>query len=190
MDHYREVMAGYMEGCRHRRAHPEARRGLLVGQAAPVPKPGTRHIPLFPFPRNCAGERLHRMSGWDLPSYFTWWDTVNTIAWFPGRASSGKGDAFPAALAREHAALRLVEYRMGERPCLFVGKGNASAYPWAGGLPGPMEWREQEGGGRWAWFPHTSGIVPFWNSGDNRAQLRQLFSDAQQLFSVPGQIAS
>jgi len=184
---YREVMAGYMEGCRHRRAHPDAQRGLLVGQAAPVPQPGARHIPLFPFPRNCAGERLHRMSGWDLPSYFTWWDTVNTIAWFPGRASSGKGDAFPVALAREQAALRLEEYRMASRPCLFVGKGNASAYPWTSGLPGPVEWQAQPSGGLWAWFPHTSGIVPFWNSPENRDRLQQLFSEARQLFSLPGQ---
>lgn len=188
MDYYREVMAAYQAGARHRRIlAPEAERGLLVGQAAPVPKPGSRHIPLFPFPRNCAGERLARMSGWDLPDYLTWWDTVNTIAWFPGRASSGKGDAFPVSLAREQAAERLVEYRMPERVCLFVGKGNASAYTWMGSMPEPMTWQEQDGGGNWAWFPHTSGIVQFWNQEGNKAQLGRLFAEARQLILPEGQ---
>lgn len=181
MDARQEVMAAYAEGCRARRDRPEARRGLLVGQAAPKPVAGARHIPLFPFPRNCAGERLHRMSGLELTARMVHWDTVNTIAWFPGRATSGKGDAFPARLAREQAAERLVEFRMPERVCLFVGRLNATAYQWAGRMPSAMEWQEQDGGGRWAWFPHTSGIVAFWNSEENRRRLADLFAEAQRI---------
>lgn len=176
MDAYREVMGAYAQGCRARRDRPDAPRGLLVGQAAPKPTPGARHIPLFPFPRNCAGERLHRMSGLSLEDRMVHWDTVNTVAWFPGR--SGRGDAFPAALAREQAAERLVEFRMPQRVCLFVGKANAQAYLWCGRMPEAMEWQEQDGGGRWAWFPHTSGLVHFWNDQSNRDRLRDLFATA------------
>ncbi len=185
-----EVLAGYLEGCRHRRHHPGVSRGLLVGQAAPQPRPGSHCMPLFPYPVGCAGERLHRMSGWDLRDYFKWWDRVNTIAWFPGRAASGKGDAFPASVARGQASQRMAEFHMSSRVCLFVGRANASAYPWAGGLPDAMEWQRQGGGGQWAWFPHTSGIVTFWNEARNRELLRGLFDEARQIILSGEQIST
>jgi len=173
-DLYQEVMAGYMAGARWQRQHPEAKRALLVGQAAPPLKPGTTHHPLFPFPRNCAGERLFRLSGWTFQQWFSHLDRVNTIEHFPGRSSSGKGDAFPLPLARECAAKLVVERRMFQRTVIFVGKVNAECYPWA--LPDPMELVAQPGGGSWAWLPHTSGIVGFWNDEANREKARALFS--------------
>lgn len=176
------VLRAYGEAARWRRANPDAPRGLLVGQAAPRnPSHGSGHA-LFPFPRNCAGERLWRMAGWDLGAWFRHWDRINTIQSFPGAAPSGKGDAFPLPLARECAQRHFSEMRLWSRVCVFVGKANAACYGWdAEALPEPLKLHPQRGGGTWAWVPHTSGVVPFWNSEDNRAQLRQLFADLEQI---------
>jgi len=120
------------------------------------------------------------MSGWDMADYFTHFDTFNTVTYFPGK--SGKGDAFRMSEARPAAAKHVSEKTLGERTCLFVGKANASCYPWPGGkLPEPFDLVGHEGGGHWAWFPHTSGIVQFWNQGDNKVKLRQLFDEVSQI---------
>lgn len=168
------VMSTYAEAARWRRDNPDALPGLLVGQAAPRnPAHGSRHA-LFPFPRNCAGERLWRMSGWDLVDWFARFDRINTIREFPGAAPSGKGDSFPLPLARECAARMRVEMSLSTRHCVFVGKANANVH--FAGLPEPFRLEEQDGGGLWAWVPHTSGVVPFWNSPENRAKLAGLFT--------------
>jgi hypothetical protein len=131
-----ELLSATLEAGRLRLANPHAPRGVLVGQAAPAN--GGSH-PLLPFPRNCAGERLFRMSGWSLVDYLARLDRFNTIATFPGSAASGKGDAFPLALARECAQREFMERRMWSRVCLFVGKANAGCYGWdAPALPEPF----------------------------------------------------
>lgn len=175
-------MSSYMDACRWNRDNPDATRGLLVGQAGSRAGSGDPAHALLPFPRNCAGERLFRMSDWDLVDYLTRWDRFNTIDKFPGGAASGKGDAFPIKLARECAQRQFAERRMWSKVVLFVGKANASCYGWdAEKLPEPLVLHPQRGGGHWAWFPHTSGIVQFWNDEDNRAQLRQLFGEVKQI---------
>lgn len=130
------VLSAYAEAARWRRANPGAPLGLLVGQAAP--RNGSGHA-LFPFPRNCAGERLWRMSGWDLADWFARFDRINTIQEFPGPAPSGKGDSFPLPLARECAQRHFSEMHLWSRCCVFVGKANASCYGWdADALPEPL----------------------------------------------------
>ena len=180
-----ELLRATLEAGRLRRANPHAPRGLLVGQAAPAN--GGSH-PLLPFPRNCAGERLFRMSGWSLVDYLAWLDRFNTIATFPGSAASGKGDAFPLGIARDCAQQHFSERRMWSRVCLFVGKANAGCYGWdAPALPEPFTLHPQRGGGHWAWVPHTSGLVPFWNDPANRARTAETFTALMQKIFASGQ---
>ena len=185
------VLAAYRNASRWRRDNPAARRGLLVGQAAPRnPAHGSGHA-LFPFPSNCAGARLFKMGGWGLMPWFAHWDRINTIQSFPGGAASGKGDAFPLPLARECAQRHFGEMRLWNRVCVFVGKANASCYAWdAEALPEPLTLHPQRGGGTWAWVPHTSGVVPFWNDPAHRDQLRQMFDVLGQIILPVSQKSS
>lgn len=188
MSRYREVMSGYLNASRWRRDNPGAPRGLLVGQAAPRNPAHSHHHALFPFPSNSAGARLFAMSGWDIASWFAHWDRINTIQSFPGQAPSGKGDAFPLPLARECAQRHFVELRLWSRVCVFVGRANAACYGWdAEALPEPLLLHPRRGGGTWAWVPHTSGVVSFWNDEANRVQLRRLFVDLEQIILANAQ---
>lgn len=175
-------MSAWRDASRWNRDNPDARRGLLVGQAAPRnPLHGSGHA-LLPFPSNCAGERLHRMSGWTLHDWLTRFERFNTIEHFPGGAASGKGDAFPRKLAKECAQRQFAERRMWSQVVLFVGKANAECYGWdAEKLPEPLVLHPQRGGGHWMWMPHTSGIVQFWNDEANRAQLRLALEGVRQI---------
>lgn len=172
MSHYREVMAGYMDGQR-RRHRGEQPLGFLVGQAAPQPKPDTRHVPLFPYPRQSAGGRLHALSGWSLSDWFALWDTFNTIEEFPGR--SGRGDNFPLGEARKWAAAHRAARGLLARTCVFVGKANAQCY--FDRLPDPATLVRTMEGGTWAWVPHTSGLVQHWNDPQSKLAARSMFGE-------------
>lgn len=175
--YYRDVMAGFAQGARNRRSQPDAKRGFLVGQAAPRPVPGTTHHPLFPFPKNCAGERLFRMSGWTLEEWFTKLDRFNTIERFPGK--SGRGDAFPKDVAMAEAQRHFGEKKLWGKVCVIVGKANADCYAWHGDKPEPLTLVKQSAGGWWGWMPHTSGIVQFWNKEENRDRARLFFDQVK-----------
>lgn len=131
------------------------------------------------------------MGGWSLANWLRHWDRINTIESFPGPAPSGKGDAFPLPLARECAQRHFAELRLWSRVCLFVGKANAQCYGWdADALPEPLKLHPQRGGGTWAWVPHTSGVVPFWNSEPNREQLLDLLNGMAQIILTDAQKTS
>jgi len=183
-----DLFAAMLGAGRWRRDNPTARPGLLVGQAAPRNPAHSRRHALLPYPSTCAGARLFKMSGWDLMPWFAHWDRINTIQTFPGGSASGKGDAFPLPLARECAQRHFAEMRLWNRVCVFVGSANAKCYPWdADALPEPLRLHPQRGGGTWAWVPHTSGLVPFWNDPENRAQLSLMFSDFGKLICPEAQ---
>lgn len=165
-----EFLRIYAHASRSRSGGP---RPILVGQAAPAR--ANSHA-LLPFPAGCAGERLFRMSGWPLLDYLRDLDRVNTLTHFPGR--SGKGDAFPLSEARPAAARLEQELSLGTRLVIYVGKANAQCYGWS--LPAPFTPVPQPSGGEWAWLPHTSGVVPFWNDPANRARAGELFAWLRQ----------
>lgn len=175
-----EVLSAYAESRRRRLRRLDAGKltfAFLVGQAAPAPVPGTTHHPLFPLPARSAGGRLHAMSGWSLEDWFTEFNTFNTLEHFPGRAA--KGDQFPLREAREAAARHEFNHCLRERVAVFIGKANAGCYSWT--LPEPLTLTALPEGGHWAWMPHTSGIVPFWNDGGNRDRVRALFEEVHRV---------
>lgn len=148
---------------------PDPTRPVLMGQAGA--RQGDKH-PLLPYPRNCAGERLFRLSGLSIEDYMQRFDRHNTLPFFPGR--EGKGDRFPLPLAREAAAAHLLRLGLDERPCIFVGKANALIYFRLVDveMPNPLQVSPRV---PWAWMPHTSGIVQVWNSPEMRDRVPPLF---------------
>lgn len=159
-----------------------SRLPFLAGQAAPKPKPGTRHIPLFPYPNNTAGARLFELSGWPLGLWMRGWDRFNTLEHFPG--SAGKGDAFPLPLARAAARRHVDERGLVDRCGLIVGKANAGCYPWPGGLPDPFTVVRIGEASFWMWVPHTSGVNTFWNDPDHRGRFRQALQAYKALVNL------
>ena len=130
---------------------------LLIGQA---PSRDTDGGPPF---SGRAGRRLAKACGVeDLGDVF---DMVNLIDRFPGKA--GKGDRFPAKLARERAAaLELGDHEL----VVFGGRAVAQAFdvhrnPF-------LKWF-RFGGRSAAIIPHPSGIVTWWNSPENQRRARR-----------------
>lgn len=148
---------------------------ILIGQAAA--KNGAPRA-LFPADPNSAGGRLMRMSGLSMNHFLNEFESFNTIEWFPGR--NARGDAFDIREGVLEAHRHMQERDLFTRVCIFVGKANAKCYDWGNqGMPRwPFQWREQLAGGSWAWIPHSSGAVKFWNDKNQRDRVPRLFLEA------------
>jgi hypothetical protein len=85
-------------------------------------------------------------------------ETANLIDIYPGR--QGKGDLFPADLAR--AAAKGTDLAAHDR-VLFVGAGVARAFGFAGPV---LRWQRFRGTMAAA-MPHPSGINRWWNDAAN-----------------------
>lgn len=148
---------------------------LLIGQAAA--KNGAPRA-LFPADSTSSGGRLCAMSGLSTAQFLVEFESFNTIDWFPGR--NIRGDSFEMREGVLEAHRHTQEKNMFSRVCIFVGKANAKCYDWGNqGMPSyPFLWREHYAGGSWAWIPHTSGTVKFWNDRDQRDRVPRLFMEA------------
>lgn len=166
-NHYRDVMRAYLGSLD--RSWEGVDRPLLVGQAPGRPMPNSRHIPLFPWPRNRAGGRFVKLSGLTLDDRFIF-EATNVVGQWTGKSS--KGDKFDVGAGRENAKSMVVDMSMNSRTVLFVGKATASCFDWT--MPADsMTWSHRPDGGRWAWIHHTSGIVQHWNKPGNKEALAE-----------------
>lgn len=137
------------------------RRLVLVGQAP------SRTSSAIAFGGD-SGARLARLLGMSLSDLLRVVDTTNLLPGWPGRSSSGKGDAFPMAAARR-AAAELAAREDPSRAFLLAGMSVARAFGVA--RLGFLRWGLL-GGRRVAVIPHPSGVSRWWNDGANRARAR------------------
>lgn len=151
-------------------------RTLLIGQA-----PARTSDPAVPLRDGASGRRLARLVGLGPAEYAEAFDRVNLLDSWPG--SAGKGDRFPAALARL-AADRLLpalarRARSGGR-VVFVGGAVARAF---GFEAAPLLWRAWKPGAAdrpviAARLPHPSGVNPWWNDETNRRAAAEFLRSA------------
>lgn len=162
-----------------RALRPRERRVLLVGQA-PGADGDVRPL------TGIMGVRLAELMGVcgtpgvpDDEAIGVWFDRANVLDFYPGR--SGKGHAFPVGAARIAAELMLPEVKRYDR-VVFCGKAVFEAFRTCGtgdeSARRRKEWRgwpmltwhhlDRTGlAGSWAWMPHTSMIVTWWNDREN-----------------------
>lgn len=153
------------------------RRVLLVGQAPGAdgdvrPLTGTMGLRLA----ELAG--LTEVAGTeDVPRdewIGLWFDRANVLDHYPGR--KGKGHAFPPGAAFGAAANMWDRTRDHDR-VLYCGKAVFDAFRRVSKLSAGSEyardvemlrWHEDRARGQlYAWMPHTSMIVPWWNDPAN-----------------------
>lgn len=153
-------------------------RALLVGQAPGAdgdvrPLTGTMGARLA----DLAGLHLPGPRGYEMTQkdelVGLWADRANVLDRYPGR--KGKGHDFPRAEARRAAADMtplVLEYDL----VLFCGRAVADVF--APSMIGRARWRDREmltwhpwdrpdSLACWAWMPHTSMILPWWNDQRN-----------------------
>jgi hypothetical protein len=149
-----------------------ARRVILIGQA-PGSDGDTRPL------TGTMGFKLAGLAGYtpvpDDEAVGRWWDRANVLDYYPGPAD-GKGHSFPTGYAR--IAAGAMWPRLTYDRVLFCGKAVLEAFrmaEWGDTDRRRKDWRGQpellwfpdRDGRQFAWLPHTSGIVPWWNDPRN-----------------------
>lgn len=71
-----------MSADRHPYPNGWGSRVVVVGERGGKPIPGAVHVPLFPYPPNCAGARLMKLTGYSRPDYVYGLDKRNLFAEF------------------------------------------------------------------------------------------------------------
>jgi uracil-DNA glycosylase len=131
---------------------------IIIGQ---TPARGRDDAPAF---TSASGARLAKLAGVgttgdDLQKYF---ETMNLVSRYGGKAKSGKGDKFDLAAAKVEAAefLEWLKRQDCDRTILLMGRGVAKAFGF-----GKRQYLEP-----WVWthhvfvvFPHPSGVNRWWN---------------------------
>lgn len=154
------------------------RNVLLVGQAPGAdgdlrPLTGTMGVRLAQLagvdgvgPRGAETTPLDRRIG-------IWFDRANVLDYYPGR--DGKGHAFPPGAATAAADLMFDVLDSYDR-VLFCGKAVYDAFRRVSRQRDKDPWPRDADKFRWysdtwttsfAWMPHTSMIVPWWNDAAN-----------------------
>ena len=136
-------------------------RPLLVGQA-----PSRTSDPRRPLEGKGAPARLAGLLGMRAEDLNRSFRRMNVLDEWPGRC--GKGDAFPAGLAREAAKKVRLRGRV-----VFLGKGAARAFGFRGEFLGWSDF----GGSRAAIFPHPSGVNRWFNDAGNRRRAREFMEE-------------
>lgn len=143
---------------------------LLIGQA-----PGPSSDPAEPL-GGASGRRLALMCGLDLPSFLARFDRVNVLDEFPGKA--GRGDAFPAALARARRGV-ILDLCQG-REVVVLGLQAAQALGLGGDF---LRWRSATGF-QYAIAPHPSGISHWWNSAGNVRRAQRFWRNLTRTYAT------
>lgn len=130
---------------------------IIVGQA-----PGPNTDPAQPL-SGPSGRKLASLCGMTLDEFLTRFERVNLLADYPGRC--GKGDAFPAAFAKQ-AALDIRELVASRDVVMMLGLGVARAFNLR--RPEFFKWtRLSRDCGHVVVVPHPSGISHWWNEPRN-----------------------
>ena len=142
-------------------------RTVLIGQAPG--RNGDLDAPL----EGKIGRRLSKLAGITTDEYLEATERLNLLDDWPGK--KGKGDEWPVKKA-EKSADELRPNLSGRR-ILFVGRNVARAFGFDD-VP-RLEWRKTDEF-EFAWIPHPSGIVLWWNDRENRERagrfLRECFN--------------
>lgn len=139
---------------------------VLIGQA-----PGRNGDPSDPLGGKI-GRRLAKLAGVSIEEYEDRTERMNMFDEWPGKA--GKGDAWDKEAARDRAAEILPE--LEDRRILFVGRNVAAAFGF-GKIPW-LKWiRDDESDMEVAVIPHPSGIVTWWNEGNNKRAAAEFLSE-------------
>ncbi len=130
-----------------------------IGQAPGPNTPKSRPL------RGDSGRRIAKLMGLDLDAALELLRPRNLLREFPGKAE--KGDAFPAAVAREIAR----RSRLRGDHVVLLGRHVAAAF---GAAREPyLGWFKLRG--RWAVVvPHPSGVNRWYNSPANRRRARRV----------------
>lgn len=173
------------------------RKVLLVGQA-----PGADED-LRPL-TGTMGRRLAELAGYkdvsDDETIGRWFSRANVLDFYPGRAPGDKGHNWPIGHARVTAANmwpRLLDYQRilfcgravfdAFRSCSY-GDVNTRRKAWL--HQEPLTWYTQfpdpDGHREFAWMPHTSMIVPWWNDETNVLRAAAFLTDLRRWVEIGG----
>lgn len=116
------------------------------------------------------GAKLADFCGLTVEDYLDRFDRINLVDHFPGKA--GKGDRFPLEPARAKVSEILADPAHAGRSIVVLGAGAMVLFKltWT-----CLEFREHAGA-RYAWCPHPSGIVRWWNDPRNRMAARRFWT--------------
>lgn len=159
-------------------------RPLIIGQA---PARGNDGKPPF---AGESGTRLAKLSGVgisgdDLPEHF---DLLNLMDYYPGKRSTGKGDNFYIAEARQAAQTLIAglkEEEQAPRRILLMGRNVERVMLGRKGRQPYLRWRWYFGDKHLvAVFPHPSGLNHWWNDPKNYTEaevfMREMMRRARQ----------
>lgn len=140
----------------------------LVGEA-PGGRPGTpaahNHVPLYPYPPGCAGDRLKGYTGYTVTQYIHGTQRQNII---PDRCPVG----WPAAEARANAEVIFEDAKQAGQALVLVGARVKQAFRVEHQLFKIVDVH----GVRLVCIPHPSGRNLAWNSQETRDAARQVFA--------------
>ena len=149
-------------------------RPLFIGEAPGSGYPPGKATPLFPYPKNCAGERLQKMTGLSRPEYLRRCVRINLLPWYP------PGNRWPT----EKATMCMANLQSGglfnNRVVVFVGKRVAEAYlrfcgaqrsNWDRAMMELTCSYAEVNHGVLSYIPHPSGRNLWYNDPDNKRRV-------------------
>jgi hypothetical protein len=116
-----------------------------------------------------SGARLARLCGMELPAFLASFERWNLIDYWPGEGP-GKGDRW-LGRAEARALAESLRGRFEGRRVVILGFSTAAAFR----LTQPAFTFCKHWGGEFAFTPHPSGVVTWWNEPSNLRRAETFF---------------